>query len=230
MPAPTNGLVLHWNMETLSGAQMDDLAGTNRGTITGAVDATGQVGQARAFDGVDDKIVFDRAVLGPTAGSFTIAFWGRPIAGVGLAVSLWNIANHLAYATVGTKWNFNMTSGATSVNIVSNSFASAVWRHIAGRYNGHTLYLFVGGNTQSSVAQTGTFTWSDMTVGGRVTGDNDFTGRIDELRVYSRALSLTEIQSVRDDTQNYGLPDKVRDFRGLRLSVGKGMTKAEVTG
>ena len=48
MPAPTNGLVLFWNMETLNGSLMKDLAGNaNDGIITGAADSSGKVSRAR---------------------------------------------------------------------------------------------------------------------------------------------------------------------------------------
>ena len=79
MPAPTNGLVLFYNMETLTGVQIKDLSSqTNHGTIIGAGDTSGKIARARSFDGTDDEIdVPDNTILdfGLTTDSYSVACW-----------------------------------------------------------------------------------------------------------------------------------------------------------
>ena len=213
MPAPTNGLILFWNMETLSGAAMDDLSPTgNNGTIAGTANhANGQVGAARGFDGVDDKITADSRPLGPTAGSFTLTMWLKPLAsGSKLPVSMDDNADH--YVTFGNEvasrfsWVQSLTGGAAATTAVLNASSTSstgVYTHIAIRYNGHTKYLFRNSVTQASAVQTGTFTWNSFNIGQRAGNLNPYNGDIDELRIYNRALSLSEISDIYNDTTEY---------------------------
>jgi len=55
----------------------------------------------------------------------------------------------------------------------------------------------VNGTQVANVARTGTITASTLPlrIGGNTPYGNFFTGRIDEVRVYNRALSATEINA-----------------------------------
>src|SRR5207249_7188843 len=72
---PPSPLVLAYDMETLAAdGKMKDLSGNGKhGTITGTTDVPGDVGRAREFDGMDDKVV----AVAPVGGlsQWTIALW-----------------------------------------------------------------------------------------------------------------------------------------------------------
>ena len=220
MPAPTNGLILFWNMETLSGAQMDDLSPTeNNGTITGTADKAGQIGRSRGFDGVDDQVV--AASTPATSASYTILAWLRPkVTGSNLPISMDAIGlNYFSHGiSSANKFTHVLRETGFSRQITSaNTYATGAFYHVAGRYNGDKVYLFVNGVTAASAASAGgTFTWNSFRIGQRVGGLNLFTGDIDELRVYSRPLSLSEISDVYNDMTQYPVaaPGKV-DFGEL---------------
>jgi hypothetical protein len=70
------------------------------------------------------------------------------------------------------------------------------WSHLASTYDGTTLRLYVNGVQVASRAQTGAIPADPgpLTLGGDGFYGQFFTGRIDEVQIYDRALSQTEIQ------------------------------------
>jgi hypothetical protein len=95
---------------------------------------------------------------------------------------------------------FFITASGFAVINAPNAAPRGVWTHLAGVYDGAVARLYVNGAEMASQALTGSFD-SDTTpviLGGNA---NDATGvpnelvpgRIDELMLYARALSATEI-------------------------------------
>jgi len=71
------------------------------------------------------------------------------------------------------------------------------WVHLAATYDGTTQRLYVNGLQVATAAQTGAIATSSgpLRIGGNAVWGEYFQGRIDEVRIYSRALSQTEIQT-----------------------------------
>jgi len=72
------------------------------------------------------------------------------------------------------------------------------WTHLATTYDGSALRLYVNGALVSSIAASGNIVTSNMPLrigGNAIWGDEYFKGRIDEVRLYNRALSQAEIQT-----------------------------------
>jgi hypothetical protein len=68
---------------------------------------------------------------------------------------------------------------------------------VAGTYDGTTLRLFINGGQVASVAVSGAIPSSAgvLRIGGNSLWGEFFQGRIDEVRIYNRALSASEIQT-----------------------------------
>ena len=71
------------------------------------------------------------------------------------------------------------------------------WAHLAATYDGTTMRVYVTGAQVASRAQTGNIATSTdpLQIGGDSAFGQYFAGTIDEVRIYNRALSPTEIQS-----------------------------------
>jgi hypothetical protein len=71
------------------------------------------------------------------------------------------------------------------------------WAHLAATYDGATTRLYLNGAPVASQAQTGAIATSTnpLQIGGDSLYGGYFAGRIDEVRIYDRALSVAEIQS-----------------------------------
>src|SRR6185295_11995350 len=89
----------------------------------------------------------------------------------------------------GTYGGVNVFVGAPSA-IPLNT-----WTHLAQTYDGSTIRLYVNGTQVASAARTGALqtTTSPLWIGGNNPYGEYFQGRIDDARVYSRALSASEI-------------------------------------
>ena len=75
------------------------------------------------------------------------------------------------------------------------------WTHVAMTYDGANLRFYQGGVLVSTVAATGSMTNGNgpLIIGGTTIWPAEFfTGRIDEVRIYNRALTAAEIVVDRD--------------------------------
>jgi len=91
------------------------------------------------------------------------------------------------------------TIGGTCCGVVEgpNALPLNQWTHLAGSYDGSALRLYVNATQVSSLTQTGGIqvTGSPLRIGGDTYSGEFFPGRIDEVRIYNRALSQSEIQT-----------------------------------
>jgi hypothetical protein len=71
-----------------------------------------------------------------------------------------------------------------------------VWTHLATTYDGTTLRFFVNGTQVSSKAVSGALLIDSghLSIGGNTVWGEFFNGKLDDVRVYNRALAVTEIQ------------------------------------
>jgi chitodextrinase len=83
------------------------------------------------------------------------------------------------------------------------------WAHLAATYDRATMRLYVNGVQVASRAQTGAIATSTnpLQIGGDSIYGQYFAGRIDEVRIYNRALSAAEIQSDMNTALNAASPD-----------------------
>jgi hypothetical protein len=201
---PANALIAAYGFNEGAGAVLNDRSGRGHtGTIAGATWAgAGRYGGALAFDGVNDWVtVNDTAALDLTTG-LTLEAWVNPS-----AVSSWRGVltkeqpGGLAYALYGANGasrpaGFADIGGEIEIGATAN-LAIDVWTHVAVTYDGTILRIFVNGAQVSTRAQTGAITTSTgaLRIGGNGIWGEFFQGRIDEIRIYNRALTLAEIQT-----------------------------------
>jgi hypothetical protein len=71
------------------------------------------------------------------------------------------------------------------------------WSHLAATYDGSMLRLYVNGTEVASQSATGTIATSSqaLRIGGTSVWKEYFVGQIDEVRIYNRPLTRTEIQA-----------------------------------
>jgi hypothetical protein len=198
------GLVAAYGFNEGSGVQVADGSGQgNGGTISSATwTASGRFGAALSFNGTSSWVtVADAASLDLTTG-MTIEAWVNPAAGTGWrAVVLKETPGGLAYALYSAN-NASRPAGYVHINgdIGLNGTAAIAlntWTHVALTYDGATMRMFVNGAQVSSRAQTGSIVVAPgaLRIGGDSVWGEYFKGLIDEVRIYNRALTATEIQT-----------------------------------
>lgn len=103
--------------------------------------------------------------------------------------------------------------GGTFTSGNQNTFAPSVlavntWTHLAATFDGATVRLYVNGAQVASRAQTTPLaaTTGTLQIGGDSYPNEFFAGRIDEVRVYNRALTSAEIQADMNTAVGGGTP------------------------
>jgi hypothetical protein len=203
------GLVAAYSFDEGAGSTVTDMSGNGHtGTINGAVWVTGgRFGQALSFDGTNDWVTVDDANDLDLTTGMTVSAWVNPtVSTKWRTVILKEQTNGLAYALYG---NDNSPRPAAYVNTGRNDLAARgvaalptnTWTHLSATYDGASLRLYVNGVQVGSRSVSGAIVASSspLRIGGNaVWGDEFFAGLIDEVRIYDRALSASEIQSDRD--------------------------------
>lgn len=218
---PELGLVTHFAFETPAAAPEADRAVVRSsvgGSIGEVVDlgfgSNGREGLCASFDGGDDAMSFDR----PVSDDFTIAFWMKSDRlGAGQDVDpRWFLGSGLVDGEVpGITDDFGISmvgngliaagAGRPETFLSSTTgYNDGTWHHVAFtrvRATGQ-LRLFVDGReVASAIGGSQSLTANRrLFVGVMATGHNPFTGQLDELRVYDRALDDDALLSLATGT------------------------------
>jgi hypothetical protein len=201
-PPPVAGLVAAYGFDEGAGTTTADVSGNaNTATISGAAWTTaGRFGGALSFDGVNDWVtVPDRSALDLTIG-MTLEAWVNPSALSGWRAALMKEApGGMSYALYAHD-NVPRPAVTVSVGVDQSAAGTAAlslntWSHLAATYDGTTLRLFVNGVQVGSNALTGNLTTSTgvLRIGGDAVWGEFYSGLIDEVKIYNRALSTSEI-------------------------------------
>jgi PKD repeat protein len=194
---PGNGLVAAYGFEDGGGSTLSDTSGNgNNGTVNGASWANGKYGGALSFNGSSMVTVGDAASLDLSSG-MTLEAWVYP-------TSLSTTWSDIIYKATDTYFLMGSTPqgqapdlGGTfaGTNVYGNPLPLNTWSHIAGTYDGTTMRFYVNGVLVSSQPQSGSIPASTgpLSIGGDSISGQYWTGLIDEVRVYNRALSSSEV-------------------------------------
>jgi hypothetical protein len=107
------------------------------------------------------------------------------------------------------KWELRLANGRRGVCYADPKYRAELdrWYHVAGTYNGLVARLYVDGQEICSDWTWGAINMPDVpfTIGAYVDENgaiiDEITGRIDDVRIYSRALSRSEIVELADDAR-----------------------------
>lgn len=215
----TTGLVGWWKFDVGTGLTAFDSSGRgNNGILTnGPVWIAGKIGDgALSFDGIDDMITLDGLsdLDFSQENAFTISAWVWPdnntatmtiFAKGGTFGSLSCTVYYFStYIVDPSRWQARVGDGVN--NIILNSSASAVvpeeWQYMSVTWDGTMLKMYKNGALLTSGTNPDfTTLWDGDTESKKRTaigadhdvGRNYWAGKMDEVRVYNRALSSADI-------------------------------------
>jgi hypothetical protein len=201
-------LVLYYKLDETSGTTVADSSGNGHtGTMVGtAAWSTGKIGGAANFDGATGYI----ETVGPvvdTSQPYTVSAWAMfasapttyktvvSIAGLSASAFYLQYRQDVARFCFATQSTDGQTLGLFAA--ASAAPSALVWYHYAGVFDGANISLYVNGTFQSSTPRPGAWKAVGNTLVGRAQYaalPTDFwAGLIDDVRIYSRALSADEI-------------------------------------
>ena len=205
---PAGPLVGEWRFDEVNPRDvcLDSSGNGNSGKPTGTTVVEGKSGKARSFNGRGDSIVIPPINI-PKA--VTVAAW----------VYSSNFRQNGFVITknpVNTQWALIFESDGYlkwrgtgfEKNVKCAAPANNTWHYIVGKHDGTTGSLYVDGVLCASGAlpAIGNAAGS-ITIGGFEGGKAYyFSGRIDEVRIYNRALSDSEIAELYKQGQSPPLP------------------------
>ncbi|MCK4626869.1 MAG: heparinase II/III family protein, partial [Phycisphaerae bacterium] len=208
----SQGLVACWKFDEGKGNRLLDTSGNgNHGTIHGATWTKGRVGGGLRFDGVDDYVeVLKSASLNGPKKEITLMCWIKiPPTGKHTILERWPYGQgqqrclQLDVDTDRKRIHFVLSPHGDIANWHRRPWLiqADVWAHIAATSDGKTIRVYVDGrpdpsplalndprihsskaNLHIGIRHSTSDTWKDF-----------FKGSMDEIRIYSRALTHEEI-------------------------------------
>ncbi|MBU6123380.1 FG-GAP-like repeat-containing protein, partial [Hymenobacter siberiensis] len=186
-----------------SGTTSVTTAGGTASTATFTTVAATPPGNALAFDGVDDFVPFGSTPavnnLGP--GSFTLEAWVYYDGSTGAHSIIRKDGDYNFYINGNTLHSEVWSSGTSSptwqrIDASTTALPANRWAHVAAVWNGSTMKLFVNGALEISTTTAGSISASaNLTLGKSLIYGNLLTGRLDEVRIYTAALTPANIQA-----------------------------------
>jgi len=215
-----SGLVSRYTFDV----DASDSYGNNDGTLTDGASVTtdGTRGKVLSLDGDNDYVSLPSSAMAAGRSELTLSMWVNP--------DTWASGDTIydEYAS-GNYWQFTViygafytrdsstgTTGSRDNDITMPSISTGSWHHLALVYStsGDKKAVYYDGSLHSSTSTSiDTLTSSRDGVGiGYACDGNHFDGKVDDVRLYNRALNTTEIarlaeQPIYDLTVNSGSGD-----------------------
>jgi hypothetical protein len=204
-----NGLVGYW---PFCGNANDASGNNNNGTVNGATltsDRFGNVNSAYNFNGGSNRIVITNSILTNTPSSYTISLWVlNSSTGPGELIcdrsqSNYDYKYRLFFRNdlPGSPVSFNTISNTNLSGILGGDFSTSTWRHITavGNSSNNTTILYIDGQAIGNSGFYYPFELNSTTFGANFAPsgfDQSINGKLDDIAIYNRALSPSEIQQL----------------------------------
>ena len=203
------GIVGFWHMDepqwTGAIGEVKDETGVNHGTAYSGATTTSDAiyGRAGYFDGEDDYVeVLDNDSLDITD-AITVEVWLKHFSRTDINPRIVvkqpvNYAYLMWFENENDRVGFRIKreSDLTHNTAFASHTPDSLWHYFVGTYDGTDIKIYKDGVLKETVNFPGTIHTTDgnLVIGGKQDGSQQFYGVIDEVRIYKRALTPTEIE------------------------------------
>jgi len=211
--ANDKSLVLHLTFDEGKGDTVaDDSMYQNNGTITGKPEwVEGKHGSALAFDG-DYTVEVPHANNLSTTDAITMEMWvkapgGGEVKQSGIEKGVWAAGGYSLYPVYegGTVVQFaDLPAACGDAAIKGKSIQDDKWHYLAGVWDGEEIFLYIDGELEKSGGCAGKLKTNEhgVYIGSRTGSERFLSAAVDEVRIYNRALTQSEIQK---DMKTFGV-------------------------
>jgi len=209
----TTGLVGHWKLNETTGTTATDSAGSNNGTMINGLNAAndsinGKINTALDFDG-NDYVEIGPAVIGGQAEASACTWFfytgNTPLTEREILIAKWQSGFHGWYLFLNDSSQTISFNASTlfggAVTSTAGLIESRKWTHICATFKGgEYARLFVNGvqnveNTTITASVVHNQAGPTLRIGAQQFG-NQFNGRLDDVRLYNRALSAQDVKAL----------------------------------
>ncbi len=207
----SNGVMATWRLDETSGTSASDSAGNgNTGTVTGtATWGAGRLNNAFTFNGSSYISCGDAQTLNST-NAISVTGWFKTSQGATATASVIRHDGHftaLQITAAGNAQTAFWANGTLTTLTFPWTYNNNAWHHYASTYDmtqGCKIYVdgtLVASNTTirgplSGATVAGGTTPTPFMLGAKEGGSEFYTGSLDEVSVWNRALSQTDISSL----------------------------------
>jgi hypothetical protein len=192
----SRGLVSHWPFEN---SALDASGNGYDGTVTGATYAAGRLGRCLSF-GTSDYVNVSSM---PSVGKLTVLAHFKRLGAANtyhtiMSSMFGNSSNYILVASDGSSLilSISVSGGLASASMSIPNTGD--WHHLGLVYDGSNLYPVVDGALGTPSAASGAFivAGGQTQIGSYLSGVFGTNGLIDELAVWTRDLTITDIKRV----------------------------------
>lgn len=211
-----NGTIGYWKLDETSGTAATDssryhMNGSYVGSLTPSTSDTASLSFSNAasleFPGTNNNYVSitDPSSLNTNLGSqMTIAAWIKPVD--------FTQYQSVLYAQKSSTFAWNLwyyndvmtfRVGTTVVSSAAGDLTAGTWQFIAGVYGetSNSMRLYVNGHEYTGSSSSVLTSIASLRIGGSAAGDECMKGKIDDVRIYNRALSSAEIATLKTGSE-----------------------------
>ena len=195
-------ILSYWNLNDNGSGDVSLVDSTGNGyTLTnnnGVTLGTGIIGGDGVFNGVDQWL--NNASFPPfNSGDFTVSYWFN-------TNSLTAFQEHFSTRAQSTGGFHNDFSIGTYLNVLfyydggafigSTSFSPSTWYNIVTTNQSGTLTFYINGSVEGTLPATLPYLNPFVSLGAAQNGTELYNGQLDEIGVWNRALSPTEVSEL----------------------------------
>ena len=188
-----------YRFERESGGTTPDWSGNgNNGTVYGATLVNGKFGKCYDFT-TNDYIKCNNSQI--SSDNFTLSFWIKPSS---ISTTQAIFYKRLAYASTECtvwalsgvlRWDYGSGGNDWTTTYI---LIKDIWQHITLVRTPTARYLFVNGKYHSETSMTSSTSYysTDLYIWSRDGSMSFLEGSLDEVQIYSKSLSLTDIKRI----------------------------------
>lgn len=177
------------------------------------------------FNGTTDNVTIPDSTSLRISTVFTISAWIKLTNTTGVKRVYQKDGN---FSVNGTKLRFTIPSVVDIDDTGSGVLSATTWTHVAIVHTGTGYQFYVAGAASANITNSNNVTPSvaSTTIGWTASGSEYFAGNIDDVRVYSRALSSAEITTL----STGGDPSSTNLGAQWKFDEGTGTTASDSSG
>lgn len=196
-----SGLLGWWTFDgkNMTNGRVLELSGNNNSAYLNSISTStffvpGKIGQGFNFDGVNDFMSTQTSITIPASNTFSFSFWIRDN-GLSSGATI-SIGNNVFCGRNGTAFNCTVDGNSSGSATTPINFFNRKWHHVVYVVNGNNQSIYKDGVAGTPATETVTSPSGTVRFGNRPASGSFFLGVLDDIRVYNRVLSTTEIMEL----------------------------------